>query len=74
MPASIVTEGEDDTAAAKAGRRAVKASFMIEMAQEMMNGVLNGDEKQNLTSMDHGLFILVQTSFILDNFSLFHPD
>jgi hypothetical protein len=35
VPASIVTEGEEDAAAAKAGRRAIERSFMaIVIAQE----------------------------------------
>ena len=44
------------------------------MVQEMIDGILNVDEKQNLTTRDHTLFILVQTSFILDNISLFRPN
>lgn len=69
-----MTEGGEGIAAAKAGRRAVKASFMIEIAQGTINGILDGDEKQNLTARDHSLLILVQASFILDNIFLFHPD
>jgi hypothetical protein len=40
MPASIVTEGEDDAAAAKAGRRAIESNFMaIAKVQRFGNDV-----------------------------------